>query len=186
MNDIAAWRKTTRVELVARRMALTAAERDALSARITGHLETVFADIEPGVVGFYWPTRGEYDPRRLVDWLLAREWRAALPVVVGKDKPLEYRIWTTETVMERGALGIMAPREGAPVLPDAVLAPLVGYDVARYRLGNGGGYFDRTLAELDPPLAIGVGFTVCRLDTIYPQPHDKPMDMIVTEDGILR
>jgi 5-formyltetrahydrofolate cyclo-ligase len=186
MADMAEWRKTARAELVAKRMAMTAGERSDRSARITAHLETVFADLEPGVVGFYWPMRGEYDPRPFVDLLFARDWRAALPVVVGKDRPLEYRAWTPETVMEKGALGIMAPREGAPVLPDAVLAPLVGYDALRYRLGNGGGYFDRTLAELDPPLAIGVGFTLCRLDTIHPQPHDKQMDAIVTEEGVLR
>ncbi len=80
------------------------------------------------MLGFYWPIRGEFDPRRAIMTLLEREWRAALPVVVGKDVPLEYRAWTPDTVMERGALGIMAPREGAPVLPDAVLAPVVGFD----------------------------------------------------------
>jgi 5-formyltetrahydrofolate cyclo-ligase len=186
MADMAEWRRTTRAELVARRMAIPAAQRSECAARITAHLEMVFAGLDPGVLGFYWPMRGEYDPRPIVDRLMDREWRTALPVVVGKDKPLEYRTWTPETVMERGALGIMAPREGAPVLPDAVLAPLVGFDAARFRLGNGGGYFDRTLAELDPPLAIGVGYALCRLDTIHPQPHDKPMDVIVTEDGVLR
>jgi len=186
MQNVAEWRRTTRIELVARRAAIAAADRSAWTARITAHLDGLFAGLEPGVLGFYWAVRGEYDPRPMVDALLAREWRAALPVVVGKDKPLEYRSWTPETVMERGALGIMVPREGAPVIPDTVLVPLVGYDDARYRLGNGGGYFDRTLAELDPPLAIGVGFALCRLDTIHPQPHDRPMDVIVTENGVLR
>lgn len=187
MDDVASWRHARRTELIAQRVAIPAQQRAAWSAVISDHLIAALNQIPPGVLGFYWPIRGEFDPRRAVMTLLEREWRAALPVVVGKDVPLEYRAWTPDTVMERGALGIMAPREGAPVLPDVVLAPVVGYDGMRFRLGNGGGYFDRTLAELDPPpLAIGIGFTLGRLDTIRPQPHDKPMDMIITEEGILR
>jgi 5-formyltetrahydrofolate cyclo-ligase len=186
MEDVATWRRARRTELIARRMAIPVQQRAAWSAAIADHLVAALAKMPPGVLGFYWPIRGEFDPRKTVMSLLEREWRAALPVVVGKDIPLEYRDWTPDSVMERGALGIMVPREGAPVLPDVVLAPLVGYDGDRYRLGNGGGYFDRTLADLDPPpLAIGIGFTLCRIDSIRPQPHDKPMDMIVTEEGVL-
>jgi 5-formyltetrahydrofolate cyclo-ligase len=66
-----------------------------------------------------------------------------------------------------------------------VLAPLVGFDGTSYRLGYGGGYFDRTLAALTPrPFAIGVGFEIQRLETVYPQPFDIPMDLIVTEAGL--
>jgi 5-formyltetrahydrofolate cyclo-ligase len=89
--------------------------------------------------------------------------------------------------MERGVLGIMIPSYGAPVAPNVVLSPLVGFDAARYRLGNGGGYFDRTLAAMEPrPFAIGIGFALGRIATIHPQPHDLPMDVIVTEEGIAR
>ena len=165
MEDVAAWRHARRTELIARRMAIPAQQRAAWSTSIADHLIAALAGVTLGVLGFYWPIRGEFDPRRVIMTLLEREWRAALPVVVGKDVPLEYRAWTPDTVMERGALGIMAPREGAPVLPDAVLAPVVGYDDNRFRLGNGGGYFDRTLADLDPPpLAIGIGYTLGRLE----------------------
>jgi 5-formyltetrahydrofolate cyclo-ligase len=81
----------------------------------------------------------------------------------------------------------MVPRDGRPTVPDALLAPLVGYDDGLYRLGNGGGYFDRTLPRmLSMPLVIGVGFSQAHLDTIHPQPHDRPMDVIVTETGVLR
>jgi 5-formyltetrahydrofolate cyclo-ligase len=66
-----------------------------------------------------------------------------------------------------------------------VLAPLVGFDAAKYRLGYGGGYFDRTLAVLQPrPFAIGIGFQFTRLATVHPQPHDLAMDAIVTEAGV--
>ena len=71
--------------------------------------------------------------------------------------------------------------------PSIVLAPLVGFDAACYRLGYGGGYFDRTLAALVPrPLAIGIGFAIQELETIHPQPFDVPMDLIVTEAGTRR
>lgn len=88
--------------------------------------------------------------------------------------------------MERGDWNIPVPPAYAEVLtPDIALAPLVGWDRAGYRLGYGGGYFDRTLAILRPkPSVIGVGLQSAGLSTIVPQPHDIVMDWIVTEDGI--
>ncbi|HEY6918451.1 MAG TPA: 5-formyltetrahydrofolate cyclo-ligase, partial [Tabrizicola sp.] len=78
------------------------------------------------------------------------------------------------------------PPPDAPVLtPDIALAPLVGWTVEGYRLGYGGGYFDRTLAALSPrPFTIGIGFETACLPTIFPQPHDIPLDVILTETGI--
>jgi 5-formyltetrahydrofolate cyclo-ligase len=77
---------------------------------------------------------------------------------------------------------IPVPKKRDAVIPDAVLAPLVGFDRQCYRLGYGGGYFDRTLASLSPrPLAIGVGFELSQIETIYPQSFDVPMDVVVTE-----
>ena len=83
--------------------------------------------------------------------------------------------------------GIPVPASGAPVLPQALLIPVVGFDAAGFRLGYGGGYFDRTLASLRPrPLAIGVGFELSRLASVHPERHDEPLDLIVTEVGIWR
>jgi 5-formyltetrahydrofolate cyclo-ligase len=74
-----------------------------------------------------------------------------------------------------------------PIRPAALLVPLLGFDAADYRLGHGGGYYDRALATLTQrPLTIGIGYEFGRLETIYPQPHDLPMDAIVTESGITR
>ena len=82
---------------------------------------------------------------------------------------------------------IPAPADGPSVTPDVLLVPLVGFDAGGYRLGYGGGYYDRSLAARTPrPLAIGIGFEISRLATIHPQPHDIPMDAIVTERGMLR
>ncbi len=83
-------------------------------------------------------------------------------------------------------LGILIPTGGEEQRPDIVIAPVVGYDRGCYRLGVGGGYFDRTLAALSPkPLAIGIGYSQQQIRTIKPQPHDIPMDAIVTEDGVI-
>ena len=84
--------------------------------------------------------------------------------------------------MASGVYDIPVPEARNVVRPDVVLAPLVGFDAENYRLGYGGGYFDRTLAALAPrPVAIGVGFEVQHLDSVYPRPHDIPMEVIVTE-----
>jgi 5-formyltetrahydrofolate cyclo-ligase len=88
---------------------------------------------------------------------------------------------------DAGCLEIPVSAEGESLSPTVLLAPLVGFDACGYRLGYGGGYYDRTLAAATPrPMAIGVGFEASRLETIHPQPHDIPMDLIVTGQGILR
>ena len=103
-----------------------------------------------------------------------------------KAAPLVFRRWTPETRMVRGDWNIpVPPPEAEALTPDITLAPVMGWDGACYRLGYGGGYFDRTLAALSPrPFTIGIGFQSARLATIYPQPHDIPLDVIVTEAGI--
>ena len=100
------------------------------------------------------------------------------------NSPLEFREWTPHSEMIEDRYGIHVPARGDVLRPDAILMPLNGFDGAGYRLGYGGGYFDRSLAGMNPrPLAIGVGFELARLDSIRPQAHDLPMDFIVTEAG---
>ena len=91
----------------------------------------------------------------------------------------------TRYEIDKGDLEHPDSQRGNPVHPTNLLVPLVGFDTAAYRLGHGGGYYDRTLANLNPrPLTVGVGYEFGRLETIYPQPHDIPMDAIVTENGV--
>jgi 5-formyltetrahydrofolate cyclo-ligase len=180
------WRRGERERLIALRQALPAADRRCWSERILASLRTLLADW-PGVLGVYWPFRAEIDPRPLVDWAVAAGREVALPVVVDKKGPLEYRAWRPGEPLVDGVWNIPVPERGAVVTPSVVLAPLVGFDPAGYRLGYGGGYFDRTLAALAPrPLAIGIGFAIQELETIHPQPFDVPMDLIVTETGTRR
>ena len=88
--------------------------------------------------------------------------------------------------MKRGFGTIPLPAGGASVIPTILIAPLVGFDFAGYALGYGGGFIDRTLTHLHPrPLAIGVGYPIGSISTIYPQAHDIPMDLIVTGSGAL-
>jgi 5-formyltetrahydrofolate cyclo-ligase len=113
----------------------------------------------------------------------ARGIRVALPVVVAEAMLLVFREWHPRARLEPGVWNIPVPAEGTEVTPTVVIAPLVGFDPNGYRLGYGGGFFDRTLAAHVPrPLAISVGHPVGSLPTIYPQPHDIPMDWIVTGD----
>ena len=180
------WRRGERERLIALRQSLPADERRRCGERIEAELRVLVAE-RPGILGVYWPFRAEFDPRLLIDWAVASGRGVALPVVVDKNGPLEYRAWRPGETLVDGVWGIPVPEKRDIVTPRVVLAPLVGFDRACYRLGYGGGYFDRTLAALSPrPLAIGVGFAAQLLETIHPQPFDVPMDLIVTESGTRR
>jgi 5-formyltetrahydrofolate cyclo-ligase len=185
--EIKAWRRAERERLLALRMGAPPQERRHWGEAIAAHLAALLAE-HPGIVlGIYWPFRAEFDPRPLLPALFAAGSRAALPAVVDRRGPLEYRAWAPGESLVDGVWNIPVPEKREIVVPHAVLAPLVGFDEECYRLGYGGGYFDRTLAALMPrPFAIGVGFELSRLSTIHPQPHDVPMDMIVTEAGVRR
>lgn len=193
VSDIAAsdwpsvrqWRKETRAALIDRRVRISAQDRAAWSERIGRSLRAALPSASGIVIGLYWPFRGEFDPRPLLTELRGRGARLALPVVVEKRHPLQFRAWAPGDRMTRGVWNIPVPAEGETVDPDVLIAPLVGFDPARYRLGYGGGFYDRTIASRPTkPRVIGVGFALARLATIYPQAHDIPMDLIVTEDGV--
>jgi 5-formyltetrahydrofolate cyclo-ligase len=186
-EEVKRWRKEQRTSLIARRLALPQSERRGLQPVIIGHLEQHFPELASALVGFYWPIRGEIGLHGLIRRLIERGAGAALPVVVEPGRPLEFRAWRPGDRLERGVWNIPIPAERQIVRPTALLVPLVGFDGQGYRLGYGGGYYDRTLAAMDPkPLTIGVGFDLGRFSTIHPQPHDIPLDAIVTEAGVAR
>lgn len=180
------WRKAQRERLIALRMAIPAAERVELGERIAEHLEDLIGDPAGLVVSAYWPFRGEPDLKPLLARLRDKGAITALPVVVKKAHPLVFRQWQSGDRLERGVWNIPIPADGAEVVPDIAIAPVVGYDPACYRLGYGGGFFDRTLASLLPhkPRLFGVGYTAQAIPTIYPQSYDIPMDAVVTEAGV--
>ncbi len=185
--ELRAWRRSERQRLLALRTGTPQAQRRAWGQEIEQRLHLLLQD-RPGItLGVYWPFQAEFDPRPVIDWLIARGSSVALPAVVDRKGPLEYRAWRPGETLVDGVWDIPIPEKRETVVPQAVLAPLVGFDRDCYRLGYGGGYFDRTLAALSPrPSAIGVGFELSQIETIYPQDFDIPMDVIVTEAGLRR
>jgi 5-formyltetrahydrofolate cyclo-ligase len=185
--ELKAWRRAERQRLLALRTGVPPVERRLLGRQIERWLRPLLQERPSILLGVYWPFQAEFDPRPLIDWLIAAGSAVALPAVVDKKGPLEYRAWRPGETLLDGVWNIPVPEKREVVVPQAVLAPLVGFDRQCYRLGYGGGYFDRTLAALSPqPLAIGVGFELSRIETIYPQSFDIAMDVIVTESGVRR
>ncbi|HEY4251746.1 MAG TPA: 5-formyltetrahydrofolate cyclo-ligase [Roseomonas sp.] len=180
--EVRAWRRARRQALIADRLAAPREAREVRDAAITPRLSAMLPAPDGRLLGFYWPFRGEYDPRPLARALHAAGMRLALPVVLAKGTPMIFRPWSPGTRLVPGIWDIPIPADGEAVVPDMLLVPLVGFDLGGYRLGHGGGYYDRTLAAMAKrPFAIGVGFDQGGLTTIHPQPHDIPMDAIVTE-----
>ena len=181
-----AWRKAERQRLVAARMAVDAASIQRWRRAIDAHLEReLLSRLGAGVVALCWPIRNEYDARHLARTLRTRGALTALPVVIAPKTPLVFREWHPGIVLAEGAMGIPYPRESRELTPDAVLLPMNGWDPQGYRLGYGGGFFDRTLATLPRrPLVIGVTYDLARMDTIHPQDWDIPVDAVVTESGV--
>ena len=178
--DVARWRKAERARLIEARLAIPAEVRSAMATKIAEGLDAIIGDIQGRLVSLYWPFRGEPDLRPWMASVNERGGRTALPLVVEKGRPLVFRAYRPGDRLEKGVWNIPIPAEGEPVLPDIVISPIVGIDPANYRLGYGGGFFDRTLASMPrKPLVIGVGYEMQRIPTIYPQPHDIPMDRLV-------
>ena len=183
--EIREWRKQKRAELIAQRMALEPIRRRHANAAITAHIEAGFALLAGMTIGFCWPFKNEFDARFVIKHFRDLGAAAALPVVIAKATPLQFRAWWPGAPMTSGVYEIPIPDGTALVVPDAAIVPMNGFDAQGYRLGYGGGYFDRTLDAMSPqPLAIGVAFEFAGLPTIRPQPHDVPMDFLVTEAGI--
>ena len=144
------------------------------------------------VIGAYWPIKGEFDPLpslhrwkedgELLDQPQRR--RIGLPVVNKVHKTLTFHAWYPGCPMEEDAYGIPKPKDTELIVPTLLFVPCVGYGPGGYRLGYGGGFYDRTLASLQPkPFTVGLGFTVGFVDDFSPEPHDVPLDTILNENG---
>jgi 5-formyltetrahydrofolate cyclo-ligase len=184
-EGVATWRRSRREELIAARLEIPADTRSSYSEAIAGALDRELDDIEGKAVSLYWPFRGEPDLRPWMERATARGATCLLPIVVEKRKPLIFKSWKQGEKLDRGIWNIPIPTEGREMMPDIVISPLVGFDPSLYRLGYGGGFFDRTLAaHPGRPLVIGVGYSSQHIPTIHPQPHDIAMTRIITEKGL--
>lgn len=186
-DDLIGWRKELRAQLLDRRLSASAAQRRDWNNTIAEFLAQGFSTLSLNSAGFYWPYKGEFDPRPTMRLLRQCGVKVALPVVVGKAQPLEFREWWPGVAMSQGALNLPYPTNSQTLTPEVLLIPLLGFDQSGFRLGYGGGYFDRTLAAMRPqPLKLGVGFDLSAIATIHPQWHDIAMDFVITETGVRR
>lgn len=139
-------------------------------------------------VSLYWAIREELNPEPLLLHLAREGYDVCLPVIKGREKPLEFRIWQENAPLYPSGFGTMAPGRDAPIVePDVMVLPMLGFDAQGNRLGYGAGYYDRTIADIEKPvLLVGYAFSIQEVDLLPAEPHDKPLDMVVTEAGVRR
>lgn len=185
-RDVGVWRKSERERLICFRQAISKDVRQEYASNACAQLFDLIKPNSNHVISAYWPFRGEMDLRPFMEKAIGAEATIVLPVVEVRNAPLVFRRWTPGAKMERGIWNILQPVNPELFQPNVLIAPLVGFDEKGFRLGHGGGYYDRTLAAFAvQPFKIGVGFIEQRLNTIYPQPHDVPMDAILHSSGLL-
>ncbi len=162
---------------------------DAVAAQtaLTAQLAHLLRELEPTILGMYWPVRGEFNPCDAVGSAGCSAPTLALPYAQREPRQMHFRSWSgvrPDTVDE---CGLPAPSAGPAVVPDVVLVPCVGFTRSGWRLGYGGGYFDRWLALHPHVTAVGVAWSASEIapDDWEVQPHDRPLTVIVTEIGIL-
>jgi 5-formyltetrahydrofolate cyclo-ligase len=143
-----------------------------------------------GVVAGYWPMRSEADPRPLMAALSANGHQLALPCVVQRAAPLLFRRWQEGDPLAAGPYNTREPLPAAqPVIPSVLLVPLLAFDAQGFRLGYGGGYYDRTLASLraaHPVQAIGIAYAGQEIPAVPHDGYDLRLDAILTENGLKR
>ncbi|MFD2740437.1 5-formyltetrahydrofolate cyclo-ligase [Sulfitobacter aestuarii] len=186
-RDVNRFRKAERIRLLARRREVPQARLKEMAQQVGAGLDKLISPQEGMVIAGYWPIRGELDLRFWLKTAHEAGAELALPVVVQRNAPVEFHRWAPGAKMNRGIWNIPVPAVAEPLIPDIVLSPLLGVDAQGYRLGNGGGYYDRTLAAADPlPRVIGVGHDFCPIKTIFPMHWDIPMHQVVLGDGSVR
>jgi 5-formyltetrahydrofolate cyclo-ligase len=183
-NEVRAWRKQTRETLISGRLALGVGKLQAKGAQAKQKMLAAVDLKKYPTLGLYWSMRGEIDVRDIARQHIEAGGTVGLPVVVEKAAPVEFWVWRPGMGMKRGVWNIPIPVKREVVTPDALIVPLVGFDDERYRLGYGGGYYDRTIASMARrPFCVGLGYAEGKLPTIHPQPHDIPMNLIVTDQS---
>lgn len=177
-----------RTMVLERRAALDAETRRQHGAAASRHALQLVPRTAQAVAG-YAGFRDEIDPEMLMDLLHLRGVGIGLPVVIGPNKPLQFRRWQPRDLMESGPHGIPQPRPSAPLLePEIIFMPLVAFDRAGGRLGYGAGYYDRTLKAIRAKRkvsVIGLAYSCQEVPHVPVEAHDQLLDAIVTERGVV-
>ena len=179
MTDLAARKALARkAAFSARKAAFAAGQGDACE-----HLLAALMRFSGAPLAGYLPIRTEIDPRPA---MAAYRGAIGVPVILGEGQPLIFRAWTPEAALIPGPFGAFVPETGAEVTPRVLIVPLVAFDRRGFRLGYGGGFYDRTLERLraaGPATAIGFAFGAQEIEAVPVEPTDQPLDLIVTERG---
>ncbi len=159
--------------------------------QIVRELTQIIDRLEPECLGVYWPMRSEFNAATLwhddkVGTSFSASFSRALPFARREARQMHYRLWDGSPPTLKDECGIAAS-DGAQVTPDVVLVPCVGFTRSGYRLGYGGGYFDRWLAAHPHVTAVGVAWAVGEVSEaeFAAEPHDRPLTLIVTERGVV-
>jgi 5-formyltetrahydrofolate cyclo-ligase len=185
-------KRRLRATLLAQRPLLMAGRMREAGLAVGERYLAAFTPVPGMAVSAFWPMDAELDLRPVLEALHARGCICALPVVMGRDRPLEFRSWEPGVAFTTSRFGVAEPGPERPVVrPDHVLIPLLAFDDDGYRLGYGGGFYDRTLAALrrdgrGPLLAIGVGLAAQRVPALPREPFDARLDWIVTDEAVVR
>jgi 5,10-methenyltetrahydrofolate synthetase len=179
-------KRLLRKQLQAERMAMT--DRHQRSVDLQEVLQVWLITRQEKTIGAYWPIKGEFDALpALYRWAEASEdRRMGLPVMDRTTKQLRFHVWYPGCPMEEDAYGIPKPKDTEEFHPELLIAPCVGFGPGGVRLGYGGGFYDRTLAALSPrPVTAGVGYAHGYIPWLTPEPHDIPLDALLTEQGVV-
>lgn len=187
--DVKKQKKLMRAEARARR-AEAHSRQSGAPERALQHFQDAIGFAQDAVVSGYLPVDDEFD---VVPFLAAANHHSCgtgLPFVPGKGEPLVFRAWSPGDPLVDGALNIPVPPDDAPVVvPTLLLVPMLAFDAVGYRLGYGGGFYDRTLSLLKASnpstLAVGVAYAAQRVDAVPRNHFDEPLDWIVTEEGAM-
>lgn len=179
-----AMKSALRAQALDRRQALEPAVRARAAQSIAEYFDQLAPRLPDGPVAAYWPIRSEIDPRPALARLRACGHASALPVVTPEG--LVFRLWGEADSLAPAALGLMEPLAAAPqVEPAILLIPLAAFDRRGHRIGYGKGYYDRALAARPPLATIGIAHSVQEIPEIPDEPHDHPLDFVITEREIV-
>ena len=189
VEAVAALKREARREARARRAACHQSAGETAARAVASHLMTLVPQICAGTatIGGYWPKGDELDLRSALTDLSAAGHETCLPVVSGVAWPLLFRLWRPGHPLVPGAFRIMEPMADAPLVqPSIVLVPMLAFDADGWRLGYGGGFYDRTLAVLReeaPVIAVGIAYAGQRVPNVPRDSYDQKLDWLVTEQG---
>jgi 5,10-methenyltetrahydrofolate synthetase len=177
---------TLRKQLQAERQAMS--DRHARSMQLQEVLQVWLLTHKVRTIGAYWAIKGEFDALpALYRWAEAQpDRRMGLPVMNRETKKLSFHVWYPGCPMEEDGFGILKPKDTERFEPELLIVPCVGFGPKGIRLGYGGGFYDRTLAAIEPrPLTAGIGFSHGYIPWLEAEAHDVSLDALITEDGVI-